>query len=860
MGDSLEAIAFDDYRLLPSQRLLLDNGAPVAIGSRAFDILRILVERRPQVVSKDELIRAVWGGQAIEDNTLAVHLSALRKALGDAGREGRYIRTLIGKGYLFAAPVQARHERVEAAEAPGYLPHAEGPLIGRADSLATVAALLDKAALVTLTGPGGIGKTRLAIAAGEAAAPRFPDGVWWVDLTAIGDPSLVPATVASALSLKLGDAPPLPRLVTGLKGSHRLLILDNCEHVITGAAELAVALRGIDGIRLLATSLEPLEVTGEQVVRLGPLGVPTASAGVEDAAEAPSVQLFVARAKVAAGDFHLDRDNVAAVVRICHQLDGVPLALELAAVRAALLGADAVARRLGERLLELSSNRRDRLPKHQTLRALLGWSYSLLAPAEQTVLRRLAVFAGGCTLEAAEAVVTDAAVPEWRIAEHMASLIAKSLLVVERMAQGERYRLLETTRIYAAEQLAEAQEAAAAAERHARYFAALFDRAYALWEETPDDDWLRSHAPELDNLRAALRWAFADTGRGDLAVRLAGGSALLWKQLALTEEGRGNLLTAAARIGENTPRHDAARLLMLTGYFHVNLDRMATQPFAEQAVALYRQLDDPAGLSAALSLLSGVYNNLDRPDEAEAAVHEAHALAVAGDCKKQLGSTLNHLGLNAFVARRDIAAARSYLERAVALAHEMRRPSEEAHMLINLADVVFAAGEAARAAELAQSGMRLARQFGRWDHVAVALANLTCYFVALDNLAEARRSGREALVLLQEAGGGLYLRICLELWSLIGALEGRYVPAALLRGHVMARFASSGEIREPVDQDIYDRLSRTLEAAVPQATLEACYAEGGQWDEPTAVSFAFAQLVDPAGGLGPPDFSRLPLR
>ena len=258
---SEQVVDFGRYRLLPDQRLLVEGEIPVPLGGRAFDILMALVDRRSEVVSKDDLMRRVWGGQVVEDNTLAVHLSALRKALGDGKQGIRYIGTVPGRGYQFVAPVEAVPEAAATspgAAMPGNLPQAGTVLIGREAALAEVVSALRSAPLVTLTGPGGIGKTRLALAVGQQLAVDFADGVWWVDLTPIGEPALVVGTVARVLGIQLGDAPPLPRLVAGLKGLRRLLILDNCEHVIAGVAALVVALREVAGVRVLTTSLSAL--------------------------------------------------------------------------------------------------------------------------------------------------------------------------------------------------------------------------------------------------------------------------------------------------------------------------------------------------------------------------------------------------------------------------------------------------------------------------------------------------------------------------------------------------------------------------------------------------------------------------
>lgn len=851
MEADVGAIRFGTFLFVPEQGLLLRSGDPVPVGRRAFDILHTLVARRPAVVSKDELMQAAWGTQLVEENTLAVHLSALRKALGD-GRQGvRYIATVSGRGYQFIAPTEARDTpavRTLETDPSGNLPRAEGSLLGREAELQRARVALRTARLLTLVGPGGIGKTRLALAVGEHAAADYPDGVWWVDLTPLREASAMVGTVARALRLRLGTGDALAQLRTSLAGSRRLLILDNCEHVAAGAAELAGALQDVEGLRLLATSLEPLGVASEQVDRLDPLALPAESASVAEALDSPAVGLFLAKAQAVASDFRLDEDNVAAVVGICRRVEGVPLALELTAVRAAFLGAGPVAQRLGERLLELSSGRRDVVPKHQTLRALMAWSYGLLSPPERTVLRRLAVFAGGWTLDAAEGVVADAAVPEWRVAEHLASLIGKSLVIAQRTARGVTYRLLETTRLFAADQLQASGESGVFADRHAQYYAVLFDQAQAVWETTPDTEWLRHWAPELDNVRAALDHALTDPALAEVAVRLAGTAGLLWQHLGLPVEGMRYVDRAMERIDENAAPSPAARLLARAAALHGNYDRLRALPLAERAMALYRRLGDKPNLASVLGMLSSIQTNLGYRERAEAMLQEAHRLLAGSNRKKSLSALLNNMAILCFVSHRDLPKARDYCAQAVALARELRNHQDEITYLINLADSEFCLGAAEDAIGHVQEAIAASRHFGRRDTLGMASVNLIYYLIARDRPAEARPVAEEALALLQHSGG-LFLRICLELWALLGALEGRHGASALLRGYVNAGFAASGEIREPVDQEIYDRLAGALATAMPAVEIEASAAEGAQWTEQQAVAFAIRHLVAPDSSL-----------
>jgi len=382
--------------------------------------------------------------------------------LGDREQGLRYITTAPCGGCPSRTSLMREDEgdavaAVETASANN-LPFLPDDLVGRKEALTVVAASVGPGRLVTLIGPGGVGKTRLALAVGERLKSAYPDGVWWVDLAPVCDPALVAGTVARAVGLQLHDAPALPTLVAALETKRLLLILDNCEHVIGAAAELADALRAAGG-RLLATSQAPLGIAGEHVLRLPSLAVPPAGAVTAiEALRAPAVQLFAARARAWERAFVLDDDNAGAAVRLCRWLEGVPLALELAARRAALLGIEAVARRLDERLLEMSAGRRDIPPRHQTLRALLEWSHGMLSAKEQVVLRRMGNFIDGCTLEEAGVVIADMAIPVAEVASLMGSLVAKSLVLAEETSDGARYRLLETTRAFARKRLDEAGE------------------------------------------------------------------------------------------------------------------------------------------------------------------------------------------------------------------------------------------------------------------------------------------------------------------------------------------------------------------------------------------------------------------
>src|SRR6266699_4502827 len=479
------AISFGSFCLLPRQRLLLEGDQPVRLGSRALDILAVLAENAGRVVPKEELIARVWPGIFVEESNLKIQVSALRRAVGDGQGSARYIVTVPGRGYEFVAPVR-RTEEPPAAPPPVVttagnhnLPVAVTRMIGREEAVATLVSRLSRERLLTIVGPGGIGKTTVALAVAERMIADYEDGVWLVDLAPLGDPRLVPSAVATVLGLEVPTDNPLPSLVAGLRDKRMLLLLDNCEHVIEAAAGLAAAvLSGVPRVNILATSREPLGVAGEREHRLGPLGSPPSSSGLTaaEAAAFPAVQLFVERVTAIVEDFALTDANAQPVVEICQRLDGLPLAIEFVAPRVEVLGIEGVAAHLDDSLPAFSARRRTELPRHRTIRAIVDWSYGLLNEDEQRFFRTLGIFAGGFTVEAAAAVACDAADTPFEAIDRLADLVAKSLVVADVSGTKPRFRLLDTTRAYAIEQLDASGERERRARRHAEYCRDLFER------------------------------------------------------------------------------------------------------------------------------------------------------------------------------------------------------------------------------------------------------------------------------------------------------------------------------------------------------------------------------------------------
>src|SRR6266699_1472414 len=372
-----QAISFGPYRLLAAQRLLLEGDTPVRLGSRAFDILATLLERPGEAIGKDELMSRTWPKTFVEDANLKIQISALRRALGDGQGGNRYIATIPGRGYNFVAPVRfeklARAATIASAAAHN-LPLAATRMIGREEAIATLVSRLSRERLLTIVGPGGIGKTTLALAVAERMIADYEDGVWLVDLAPLNDPRLVPSAVATVLDLEVRTENPLPGLVVALRDRRMLLLLDNCEHVIDAAANLTAAvLTGLPRVNILATSREPLGVAGEREHRLGPLGSPPTLSGLTaaEAAAFPAVQLFVERVTAIVEDFALTDANAQPVAEICQRLDGLPLAIEFVAPRVEVLGIEGVAAHLDDSLPAFSARRRTELPRHRTIRAIV---------------------------------------------------------------------------------------------------------------------------------------------------------------------------------------------------------------------------------------------------------------------------------------------------------------------------------------------------------------------------------------------------------------------------------------------------------------------------------------------------------
>src|SRR6516162_3337957 len=692
-----DVFAFGPFQLLAARRELLAHGVPVTLGQRAFEILLLLVNRHGQLVTKDELMAEVWPGVVVEENNIQVHVSALRKVLATAGDGERYLLTVAGRGYRFVAPVK----RESAAELKAPLASASDPtmaaaaigaatnnlpqqlttLIGREADLADITARLAAHRLVTLTGSGGVGKTRLVIEAGRSLLDRHPDGVWLAELAPLNDPQLVTSIIGDVLGVSLNAAGgAIETLASALKNNQLLLILDNCEHVIAEAARVAEALmRSCPRLSILASSRERLAIAGESIVRVPSLPAPEAS-GTLTAARAreyAAVRLFVERASALGGGFALTDANAATVGSICQRLDGIPLAIELAVPRLKVLSPEQLARGLDERFRLLTAGSRTSLPRQQTLHALIDWSYDLLSDAEKILLARLSVFFGTAALASITAVVASAEIPAEQVGDLLLSLVEKSLVHADPAGGEFRYGLLESTRYYASEKLADASRMR---RRHAEHFAARLAQATAEWETTPTRQWMECYASDVDNLRGALEWAFGADGDVTVGVGLVARSHVLWAELGLILEHRRWVVEALDKVTKGTPSEVTARLLSWQAGDVRELDDPADYDEAVRAASLYRKAGD--GFQEGRVLLRAGTARLlpDSVDEGERVLGKAHALVRPFGPTKTLARCLSALA-SARLFAGDLSDARSLHRQAVDVYRDLGEAPDDRHNL-----------------------------------------------------------------------------------------------------------------------------------------------------------------------------------
>lgn len=809
--DASITYSFESYRLVPAQRLLLSGGFPVKLGGRAYDMLVALVERRDRTVPKQELVDLVWPRLVVEQNNLQVQIGTLRKLLGHGA-----IATVPGRGYRFTMAVKVSGTVADRAAsvsddtglatvANTNLPPWSPPLLGRDAALSALLEDLDQHAWVTVAGTAGVGKTRLAQAAARALLQKMPAGVWWVDLAPLTEPEAVAHAVALAMNLPLkGAVDPVEAIARALDAAPSLLVLDNSEHLLEGVSRFLTRLRpATQELHLLITSQEIVHGPDEHVFRLDPLSLPEDDS-LDSALDSGSAALFAARAQACDRQFTLGEGNCATVADICRRLDGIPLAIELAAARIPLLGVEGLRARLDKRFEVLTSPDRTSQRRHRTLRDALEWSHQLLSTPERTVFRRLGVFAGSFTLEAAQAVAEDElGLDRWEVLENLGTLVDKSLVV----AEGQpipRYRLLESMRLFALERLMEHAEVEAARSAHRDHFLFVVEAAQeAILAGRPEG--LALLDLERENLFLALAWRRGDDD-GLKGLRLARAMHRYWTSRGLVTSGLQSLRAALNHPGI----------------------RGASQPRlrAELAAALF-------------SALAG--------ETDEAVAHAIRATGYARELHDEdgLGTALARLGMM-LLRRGDLVDADRCAQEALAIARKSSRPESLCMPLELVSSIEAGRGNLLQAREAEEEILAVTRTTHDLRNLLIAHLNLASTNLRLADQAGAREHVLQALQLLSTVDSEFHGAYILRVSASLAALGQRHEEAVQLHAAYETQGLRIG-VGESMQTDELERLTRARDA-LPDTRRMLADQSARQWNYDEALRFAASAIQ----AIGPP--------
>jgi len=805
--------AFGDVVLDVGRGLLRRGDTPISLRPKSWDLLHYFVTHADRLIGKDELMSALWPRVVVTEDSLTRCIFEVREALGDMGRSA--IQTLPRRGYRFVLPVQAieaaagpriadapRADQANAAAPPNNLPLPRTQFIGRRGALDDCLGMLQRVRLLTLTGVGGCGKTRMSLRLAEACIDGFADGAWFVDFSPLQDGARVAAAVAAVLDVKEeAGIPSIDRIRAHLLSRRCLLVLDNCEHLVEAVAALADGLLSTcAGLKVIATSRERLRVPGEQVYALEPLSLPQPGMPITESCDA--VALFVDRARLALPGFALDACNADAVARICCRLDGIALAIELAAARVDMLSVDDIAARLSDRFRFLTGGNR-MLERHQTLHTALQWSHDSLTAAQQRLLRELAVFSGGCSLDAATAVCGDG--DEAGTLDRLTALHDKSLLVVDRASRlGSRYRLLETVRQYAHEQLDASAEALEAKTRHLQHFVALAERAATQLQGPSQGEWMARLRLEQDNLLAVHAWCSHAPGGDEAGLRLVGSLWRYWLGSAQLEQGHALAQAALARAAEGCDAVWHCRATVALGTIAFRMGRYAeSMRIADRSVALARTLDDAESLASALSLRAKSLHSAGRLPEAVACNQEACEVARSLGPNVRLSAALN-----------------------------------------NLAELHRSLDQVAEAERCYEESIAITRKLGYAGGGYVALCNLARLLLGSGRLERARTTLLESLEIWSGAGLPGLGKDLIEGAAGLAAKLGDDAMAARLAGAARARLEEAGIQREPVDEAFLAPLLAAASSRMGEAAFMIAQAQGRALAYDTVIAEIRRWLVE----------------
>ncbi|SDS85785.1 Predicted ATPase [Pseudomonas asplenii] len=836
---------FGRFEVWPTQRLLFIDGRERTLGARAFDVLLALIERRPQLVTKRELLDLVWPNLFVEENNLQVQVSTLRKLLG-----AQSLVTVAGQGYRFAMTLDGELQgpvlQVLTKKLMPNLPAPPRKLLGRDSDLTELIALIRTYPLVSIVGAAGVGKTVLALAAAYALHNAPENANVWIDLSAVSDPSLLPVVISHAIGLSVSTSDPSLALLTALESRQLLLVLDNAEHLLEAVAQFAW-LVGVNapGVKLLVTSQAALKVESERVFRLGGLSVPKVGMTAEEANQHGSVRLFTDQAQVADRTFAVTEDNVATVISLCRRLDGLALAIKLAAARLPLLGLNGVESRLRDRLKLLSGLSRGGshgiVSRRQTLSESLDWSHSLLSSLEQIIFRRCSVFVNGFTLELACVVCGDSTLDKWEVINVLEGLVDRSLVDVEE-GVVRRFRLSEYAWEYGRIKLEKAQETEPLHHRHADALATLMDRAYETYWHYADLLWLEAWRVEIDNVQAALDWSLSH--QSEVAVRLMGAAGPLFMLLGMTAEGRRRCLAieplALSLIAQEfQPRRLElegllARYWMERGRLYTGVSHTRMSQFALTAAAHYRAVDDPRGVF--LALCCAVQSHVLPVTQAQCILGEIVDLEQT-DWPARPRSHRLLAEVSFFRQTNQWGEARFPLESLHWLAVSADLETAKMGALSGLAELSLIEGDYENALHFGRKLISSHRHSGN-NFLLQSLAVIVTALLFLGHIHEARKALADFIATSIRRDWewfGLYS----DLFALLAVHEGRTTDAARLLGY-------AGTACDPVEaKDISVTQVRARSRQIIDRVLEPSLAgrlmsEGARMDRETACALALA--------------------
>lgn len=839
---------FGRFEVRPTERLLYIDGQPMALGARAFDVLLVLIERRERLVSKSELLDLVWPDLFVEENNLQVQVSSLRKLLG-----AQALVTIAGRGYRFAVALDEDSNSVLPAPAGAVtaasfaiLPAAPRQLLGREQELAELLEFLQTHRLISLVGAAGIGKTSLALAAIHARQAVQRDGVVWVELAAISEPGLLAASIGQTMALS-ASSDPLAALLAALQPLQLLLVLDHAEHLLEAVAQLAWAIgMKAPGVQLLITSQAVLKVEHERVFRLGGLSVPGLGVSAVEASKHGAVMLFTDQAQAADRTFSVTAQNVATVVSLCRQLNGMALAIKLAAARLPLLGLHGLESRLSERLKMLSGVSRggsDDGSRQQTFSAALDWSHSLLSAVEQVVFRRCAVFVSGFTLELVSAVCGEADMDKWVVINALEGLVDRSLVEVEG-GHVRRYRLAEYASEYGRLKLEAAGEGELLQRRHADACALLVERAYEAYWSCADAPWLEAWAADMDNVCAALDWSMQQ--QPTLTLRLVGAAGPLFLLLGMAAEGRKRFVAAepSARVVDASPLLAGsacpptavlARYWLERSRLHGGISNRQMHDFALLAAVYYRALSQPRGLFLALC---GALGSTALPStQAQCLLEEIIALECA-DWSARLRSQRLLAEISLYQVTEQMTEAGFALESLHLLAIASGLDAAEMAALSGMAKLSLAMGDYEQALQRSSELLRCRRH-----HRDNALLHALAAIAAALLFQGQAREGRKALADFVAASRscdwewfGLYA----DLFALLAALESRAGAAARLLGYADAACRPVGA-RDLWATQARSQSQRIIQHLLDKPVTARLMAEGARMDRESVCALALTE-------------------